>query len=277
MCSDGNLLLTVITVCKNDPEGLEATLKTLLEQDEAGYELIIQDGGSSDGTLITAERYRALFRERGIEVRIFSGEDGGVYHAMNKAVAKAAGDYIIFMNAGDSFAHGGVVRKLRQAVLSESADVFYGDALMTDGSDTVIFKGDMSIRGRMPFCHQAAFFKRAVLLQNPFEYQYRICADLDLVLKLMEKNCSFAGLDTLVCRYRMDGVSSRRYIKKRLEHERILRRHNIAGPFSFIVHMSEAVIKTVAGRLAPQALLGPMKHFYAGRVKQYLNWNGEIY
>ena len=96
---------TVITITYNAEAVLERTLQSVLCQTHEDVEHLIIDGASTDGTLAMAERYKAESdaSELGHKVIIRSEPDDGIYDAMNKGLTQASGDYIIYMNAGDSF------------------------------------------------------------------------------------------------------------------------------------------------------------------------------
>ena len=88
---------SVITINYNHKEGLIHTIKSVLCQTCTDFEYIIIDGGSTDGSAEVIKEY-----DKAIAYWV-SEKDNGVYHAMNKGVAQAHGDYLIFMNSGDCF------------------------------------------------------------------------------------------------------------------------------------------------------------------------------
>ena len=106
-------ILSVITVTKEDPAGLTRTLKSVVQQDYPKMELVVVDGGESlDGS--------DEFREFGHWVdKWISEPDHGIFDAMNKGLALATGDWVIFMNSGDVFANGDVLRLLADAARTD--------------------------------------------------------------------------------------------------------------------------------------------------------------
>jgi glycosyltransferase involved in cell wall biosynthesis len=92
--------ITVITVCYNVENEIEKTVKSVLNQSYANMEYLIIDGKSSDHTLPLAEN---LVSGTDKKVLIYSEKDFGIYNAMNRGIMRASGDYVVFMNAGDSF------------------------------------------------------------------------------------------------------------------------------------------------------------------------------
>ena len=90
-------VLSVITVVYNNVNDIERTMLSVLNQTYRHIEYIIVDGHSKDGTLETIKRYENRL------ARLISEKDSGIYDAMNKGLAAATGDYVLFMNSGDEF------------------------------------------------------------------------------------------------------------------------------------------------------------------------------
>ena len=90
---------SIITVVYNDLDNLKKTCRSVSRQTFDDYEHLIIDGGSDDGTL----DFLKSFSASDSHVRFISEKDNGIYDAMNKAIAMAEGDYILFLNAGDRF------------------------------------------------------------------------------------------------------------------------------------------------------------------------------
>src|SRR3954454_18317001 len=95
---DERLLLSVITVVLNDAAGFERTARSVIAQRGVRLEWVVVDGGSTDGTITIIKSVEGRI------TRWISEPDRGVYDAMNKGIAAASGDYLLFMNAGDCFA-----------------------------------------------------------------------------------------------------------------------------------------------------------------------------
>ena len=114
--------ITIVTVCYNCAEMIEKTLKSVIGQCYSKKEYIAIDGASTDGTKKIVEQFID-------SIDYFVSEpDEGIYHAMNKAVKVAKGEWIIFMNAGDMFVNNEVLEKVSYS-LSDKTDALYGDIL----------------------------------------------------------------------------------------------------------------------------------------------------
>ena len=116
--------LSIITITYQAEQYLERTIQSILVQgNRTDIEYIIIDGASKDGTLGIIEHYRE-------HIDVFISEpDRGIYDAMNKGIQKATGDYLIFMNAGDTFADNNTVKHIIES-MHHQPDVIVGDALL---------------------------------------------------------------------------------------------------------------------------------------------------
>jgi glycosyltransferase involved in cell wall biosynthesis len=89
--------VTIVTVVRNHCAQIASTIESVLNQRHVHFEYVVVDGASTDGTLDQIRRYRDR-----IDI-IISEPDRGIYDAMNKGISHASGDYLLMMNAGDSF------------------------------------------------------------------------------------------------------------------------------------------------------------------------------
>lgn len=219
--------LTVITVCFNAADDLKKTLDSILTQTYTDFEYLVVDGGSKDNTLVLLESYKPLFAKKGKVFRYVSEPDQGTYDAMNKGARLAKGEWINYMNAGDSFYEDSTLYKFFSTPLKENAGVIYGDTLQIFDFGSGIakeedYKKDNTI---MPFCHQSCFVKTELMRQFPFNQTYRIVADHDLFYRLREKNIVFKYIPIVVARYNGQyGLSATHPLTLHLE---ILRIHHI--------------------------------------------------
>lgn len=92
-------MITIITVTYNAASMLQRTLDSVSRQTYSSIEHLIIDGASKDETVAIAEAYK---EKAAYEVIIQSEPDKGLYDAMNKGLHKATGDYLVFLNAGDT-------------------------------------------------------------------------------------------------------------------------------------------------------------------------------
>lgn len=198
-----NPLITVVTVCYNSVDMIEKTLKSVIEQSYSNKEYVVIDGASTDGTKKIVERYID-------SIDFFMSEsDNGIYHAMNKAVGVAKGEWVIFMNAGDVFVDNAVLEKANYS-LSATIDVLYGDILTSRNTELVLKEAPSEIKSmhRMPFCHQAVFTRTSLLRSFPFDEKYKMSADFKLYKQLNRENATFRRLPLPITIYDRTGLSN---------------------------------------------------------------------
>lgn len=197
-----NMRFSVITINYNNKEGLEHTIESVLSQTNKDYEYIIIDGGSTDGSMDVIKTYQDHI------TYWLSEKDQGVYHAMNKGVAHAHGDYLIFMNSGDRFYSPDVLSSLYEY----QEDIICGKVLKGDSSrpsghhKQIISLVDL-MRASLP--HQAMFIKRELLLKHPYDEKYKILSDWKFSIEtIIFDNCSFRNIDIIVANYDTTGIST---------------------------------------------------------------------
>lgn len=193
---------SIITINYNDKEGLKRTIKSVITQTNTDYEFIIIDGGSTDGSVDVIKLYND-------DITYWVSEkDKGVYHAMNKGVSQAHGDYCIFMNSGDSF-HS---PKILESVSDYQEDIICGkiirgESTTPDGHNKESISLVDLMRRSLP--HQAMFIKRELLIKRPYDENYRILSDWKFCIEsLVFDNCSFRNINLIIANFDMSGIST---------------------------------------------------------------------
>lgn len=226
--------ISVITVCLNSGEKLSATLDSILGQGCQDVEVILKDGGSTDGSV---ERWKQENASRpGAErVRIIVEEDRGIYDAMNQAVAHAAGDFLLFLNCGDLLADGSVLERTLAALEEEEQAgtdmnrlVLYGDTKGEKNDVTIASPPEITgfaCYRNIP-CHQSCFYSAALCRKKPYDLQYKIRADYDHFLWCFYRaGAKMLPMNFPVASYEGGGFSESRRNRKRdkQEHRQITR------------------------------------------------------
>lgn len=193
---------SVITINYNDQIGLERTIKSVINQTCNDYEFLVIDGGSTDGSVNIIKKY-----EKNITYWI-SEKDKGVYHAMNKGVAKAKGHYCIFMNSGDSFYSPNIL----ESVTNYQEDIICGKILRGNSTTPnghnkeVISLVDL-MRRSLP--HQAMFINKELLIKHPYDERYKILSDWKFCIEsIIFDNCSFRNIDLIIANFDLSGIST---------------------------------------------------------------------
>lgn len=189
--------VSVITVAYNAEGVIGDTIESVLAQEYPNVEYVVIDGASTDRTWEIVQGYTSM-----IEVAV-SEPDDGIYDAMNKGAELATGDWIIYMNAGDTFASSDVLSSLQELFVSD-ADVILGsvEKVLVDEYETRRFQqtpGEVgALWKRMPTTHQSVLVRREHVLEYPFDTSYRWCADQDQLLRLQAAGKTFQKVDTVI-------------------------------------------------------------------------------
>lgn len=217
--------ISVVTVTYNANQCVEKTIQSIVGQTYDNLEYLVIDGGSTDGTQRIVEKYA----ER---IAVFVSEkDQGIYDGMNKGIASATGDYLLFMNAGDYFADEDVVKDVARFISSEAtdADAVYGDTLNELEYGTYPVRYDAALLGtKMCVSHQAIFVRTELLRSHPFNLQYRFAADYEQLSSLFLEERSFRHIDRTIAVLEMtDGATYQHYQESADEHFTILKARGI--------------------------------------------------
>lgn len=249
------MTFSIIVVCRNAGEKLHKTIDSILRQTEDDYEIIVQDGFSTDGSV----EWLAV-REAGEKLKIFREKDTGIYDAMNRAVAHASGRYFFFLNCGDYFQNETVLaevkRKIIQAGERKRVQIFYGDIMERTTGALVMSNpkiDDFACYRNVP-CHQACFYDRRLLKKRGFRTCYKVRADYEHFLWCYFKaRASMNYMPVIITSYEGDGFSETRENKRRsvVEHRHIVKKY-----------MSREQI--VRYRLIMFATLAPFRTYLAG-------------
>lgn len=200
-------VLSVVTVNYNNADGLQRTAESIASQTANGIEWVVIDGGSTDGSLDVMQRYSQMI-DYGV-----SEPDRGTYHAMNKGVDVASGDYLIFMNSGDCFYDSNTVSDFLKRGSTE--DVVYGKVEIVDAQGVPVRQTVIPSDPLLPtyfwdhnLNHQGIFFSRRCFETIRYNEALKISADRELILTLLYQKYTFGSYDRLIALYDNTGISS---------------------------------------------------------------------
>ncbi len=235
---------SIITVALNPGDKLKKTLDSIFCQTCTDYEIIVKDGGSTDGStdvwkrggtdsFVDAGKNGVSGRSVAVRhVRFYEEKDKGIYDAMNQAVPHAEGEFILFLNCGDVLADEKVLERVAAAIERErvsageksAADklIFYGDTL--SGKTGAVIASPPQITGFTCYrnipCHQSCFYSAALCREKPYDLQYRIRADYDHFLWCFYRaGAGFIHMDFPVASYEGGGYSESRENRERDKRE----------------------------------------------------------
>lgn len=244
-------LLSVVVATYNPGPSLEETLESISGQTEHRIEILVIDGGSTDGTVDILRK-----REREIEYWISEADDG-VYDAYNKGISLARGEWLSFLGAGDRFTDDRVVERLLHP--PPTGKLVYGNVLWGDTGR--IYDGRFSRHKlcRRNICHQAVVYHRDLFrLLGGFHPRYPVAADRAFhLLAFGTEGVHPEYRDLVVTRYRAGGISDTRkdpaFEAEKLE---LIRRHFGEG-YYLLYRMYDAQKKILAS--IGSFLLGPFR------------------
>lgn len=228
--------ISIVTAVLNRKDTIGSAINSLFEQTYGDFELLVQDGGSTDGTL------DEIHRCADDRCRLVSEPDAGIYDAINKGIARATGDVIGLLHSDDVFGSTDVLAKVRDALNDASVQGTYGDLEYVSAADLgrVIrhwragkYEPRKLVRGWMP-PHPTLFLRRDVLDQwGAYDTRYEIAADYDAILRWLGRGrVSLAYIPEVLVKMRVGGESNRslsRIYRKSLEDYRALRSNEVGG------------------------------------------------
>ena len=214
----------------NNRAGLERTFQSIASQtDRSALEYIVVDGGSTDGSLDLIRSNESLIHQWTSE------PDRGLYHAMNKGLSMASGDYVWFMNSGDALYDAHTLEAVMQAAKT-GADFIYGDTMFIspDGHDIGLMSkatpkklplkpGPNTFAGGMNICHQSVVVKRQ--LAPEYKEQYRMVADIDWIIRILKQKPKTALCAQPLARFELGGISQQRIRSSWKERFQVLSLH----------------------------------------------------
>jgi glycosyltransferase involved in cell wall biosynthesis len=215
--------ISIITITLDAEKYLEQTIQSVLSQTYENIEYIIIDGGSTDNTISIVNKYAERIKH------FVSEKDEGIAHAMNKGLALATGDYVIFLHADDYF-HSKTSLAYALDYLDESTDILACD-IAYGKEGTIIrprsFNFWFNFKGPH---HQGLICSRALseILQG-FDMQFKICMDYDFFIRAYRKKAKLVKAPVTLAVMRDTGISSRtdwKSLKTRFNEEKIVHKKN---------------------------------------------------
>lgn len=218
---------SIITVTYNAEDTLERTLQSVAQQTYPHIEHLIIDGASTDKTLEIAHRYP--------HATLHSEPDHGLYDAMNKGLRLATGDFLCFLNAGDTLHNNETLAHIA-AVATPTTAVLYGDTHIVDADGHFLRNRRLtppehltwrSFKEGMLVCHQAFYINHKIAL--PYDLQYRFSADFDWCIRCMKEGEQRGMANRYVkeplADYLAEGMTTANHKASLLERFRIMAKH----------------------------------------------------
>ena len=218
-------MISIVTINKNNLEGLRRTVNSVLNQTDKGFRWLILDGNSTDGSIDYIKSIKCELLHTIIE------DDKGIYQAMNKAIDYVdSNDLIWFLNSGDSIYDEFVVGEINS--MNFNGDIVYGDLVMTDyKSDThksieIIAPEQLNILWliKKTLNHQSYLVRGRHLKEHYFKLEFKVCADwVQLFTIIWEtKEIEIKNIGMFLVRYELGGYSNKHETKRLIERNQFL-------------------------------------------------------
>ncbi len=204
-------LISVITVAYNASSTIGRTIDSVDRQTYTGYEHLVVDGASTDGTQEIVDSSRSLRR------RWISEPDKGIYDAMNKGLVNARGKYVLFLNAGDKFHSESVLQAVAEAIeQNDFPGVVYGQTDIVDNDGRFLRRRHLtapekltlqSFADGMVVCHQAFVVLKRIV--DFYDLKYRFSADYEWCIRCLQHSRKNVGLtDMVFVDYLEEGITT---------------------------------------------------------------------
>ncbi|MDD3320924.1 MAG: glycosyltransferase family 2 protein [Paludibacter sp.] len=226
--------LSIITINRNNAEGLQRTIDSVLSQTFSAFEYIVIDGASTDNSMPLLSDLLMLDNERmlkfgetvvkGITVKWLSEPDTGVYQAMNKGIKMATGDYLLFLNSGDFLVHDNVFKTV--FLETKLADILCGGCNVSENGKVVwtsnppedVTFGTLYSVG---LAHQSTFIKRYLFEKlGMYREDFKYNSDIDFWYRsIIVNGASTEKVDVIIADYNLDGISSKEHQTEKYQSE----------------------------------------------------------
>jgi glycosyltransferase involved in cell wall biosynthesis len=221
--------LSIVVATFNCATRLQACIDSIVAQTSSDWELLVVDGGSTDGTVDVIQsnlEHVAYWHSR---------PDAGIYDAWNQALECATGEYVCFLGADDAWHAPDVLASVFAAIGDRQYELVTGRGLLVDGAGRAIEEFGRPwdyrrVMKRMTICHPGALHRRELFRRfGAFDTGYRICADYEFLLRLPASLRSL-HLDMTMVDVADGGVSRIRRMSMLKERFRAQVRSSRVGP-----------------------------------------------
>lgn len=223
MINNQTLKCSIITVNLNNSTGLEKTILSVVEQSFKAFEFIIIDGGSVDSSIDVIKKYQNT-----IDYWV-SEPDNGIYHAMNKGIKQAKGEYCFFLNSGDLFTNELTLQNVFTNN-NNQAEIIYGNVLLKKGDKEWIQKHPKNLTFKNFYttgiCHQASFIKRQLFAKHGYYNEsFKIVSDWEFFINaIILSNATTQYIDQTISIFNIEGFGYQNSELMEAERQNVLHR-----------------------------------------------------
>ena len=225
------MIFSIITIVYNAEKLIHGTMQSVLNQTFTNYEYIVVDGNSKDATFKIVQDFQ---EKHPLSIKAISEPDRGLYDAMNKGLARATGDFVLFLNAGDHLFEPTTLEKIA-ASITPNTDILFGETMLVNDerqhigtrSNLTVQKLPNKLTWRslhlgMVVCHQSFLASRK--LTSPY-IEGNLAADIDWVMKCLKNAQNPTNTHTIISEYLMGGVSKKQHQQSLKDRYAVLKTH----------------------------------------------------
>lgn len=253
------LFFSIVVVSLNPGERLKNTLDSILKQTCTDYEVILKDGGSTDGSL--QELLDTGYFENKNQIKIIQKQDKSIYDGMNQAVNELKGRYVQFLNCGDYFYSATVLEDVARFIIEDKKEsltntkgsnefeaknqeavglaieamqspvkIYYGNQY-NQVQDSIIYSApkinDFTCYRNVP-CHQVCFYDYRLFENRAYDLQYKVRADYEHFLySIYVEKAEGKSMPIIIASYEGGGFSETKENRKKsaMEHAEITKKY----------------------------------------------------
>tara|TARA_B110000483_G_C18194720_1_gene542522 strand:- start:837 stop:1610 length:774 start_codon:yes stop_codon:yes gene_type:complete len=233
-------IVSIITIVLNRKEDLEKTLESITNQSFKDKELIIIDGGSTDGSLEVLDKY-----SENINILV-SEKDKGIYDAMNKGVKLARGEWLSFMNAGDTYFNDKSLNDVFKKHYTDDYDLLIGDTVISYKN----FKKELKVKALNKiwkgarFIHQSVLIKRIFQLKNLYNIDNKISADFEFFYQTINAGSKIKILNQNVSIFQSGGISDTSRIRSSASNMKVVLKNEWSF-YKLIFYIFKIIYETI--------------------------------
>ena len=212
---DVNSKISIITVNYNSGKDIARTFESIKSQKCKNFEYVVIDGNSNDLSADVIEQNKDIISKLIIE------DDNGIYDAMNKGIRVSSGEWLLFLNSGDTLDSEVVIMELIQTISKKGQSVhiggFYSDTKIkgVNGKDSIQYAKEFNrlnllIYGTRMVCHQSVIYRKEAL--SSYSLSYVLKGELDSYLKLLSDGYRFEYFPRVISNFYLGGRNNHHFL-----------------------------------------------------------------
>ncbi len=213
-------MISIITIGKNNLIGFQETVESVLSQSFKNFEFILVDGNSQDGT----KDFLKEVIKKHPNTNVICENDSGIYDAMNKGILAANGEYLLFLNSGDTLLNSNALMNV-EAFLNQT-DVVSADIVIEDKSGkqhfvTSIEEIDLTFFLEKSLYHQSTFISKSAFNKyGLYDTNFKLSGDYEFFIRLFFKhNATYKRIPHVISLFKEGGISNNLQQNELKQHE----------------------------------------------------------